>query len=382
MNLISRYLFRQIALPVAAACAALCGIGILSQSLDQLEVIVERGQSAWTMLRLTLLATPQLLAVILPIGVLVGGLISLTRLQREQELTACFAGGLTRWKVIAPAMRLAAMVTLLSLFVNLYVQPAAQREAREIAFAIRTDLAALLVQEGQFVQASGGLTVYVQQIEQNGLIRNLFVHIKDGDEVTTWDATTARFSRIDGQPALLMGSGSMQQFSDQGVLNFLSFEEYAFDLTPFTGTEEVISFRESDLWLAELVRPSADMLKRTGTRGELLTEAHARISSPLYALTAMALALSSVLGGQYRRTGHGGRVAMAAGAFLITRVAGYAVVAAGASNEWLAPLQYLIPIVVTALALRMVFRRSSPIPDKVKRAAAAFPRRKPAGAVS
>ena len=42
MNLISRYLFRQIALPVAAACAALCGIGILSQSLNQLEVIVER----------------------------------------------------------------------------------------------------------------------------------------------------------------------------------------------------------------------------------------------------------------------------------------------------------------------------------------------------
>ncbi|WP_262422147.1 LptF/LptG family permease [Brevundimonas denitrificans] len=93
MNLISRYLFRQIALPVAAACAALCGIGILSQSLNQLEVIVERGQSAWVMLKLTALATPQLMAVVLPIGVLVGGLMALTRLQREQELTACFAGG-------------------------------------------------------------------------------------------------------------------------------------------------------------------------------------------------------------------------------------------------------------------------------------------------
>jgi lipopolysaccharide export system permease protein len=382
MNLISRYLFRQIALPVAAACAALCGVGILSQSLDQLEVIVERGQSAWTMLQLTALATPQLLAVILPIGVLVGGLISLTRLQREQELTACFAGGLTRWRVIAPAMRLAVIVTMLSLFVNLYVQPASQREAREIAFAIRTDLAALLVQEGRFVQASGGLTVYVQEIEQNGLIRNLFVHVQDGDDVTTWDATTARFSRIDGRPALLMGSGSMQQFSSRGVLNFLSFEEYAFDLSPFTGTEEVLSFRESDLWLSELVNPGADMLERTGTREELMAEAHARITSPLYALTAMALALASVLGGEYRRTGHSGRVATAAGVFLVTRVAGYAAVAAGASNIWVAPLQYLIPISVTAFALRMVFRRSSPIPDKVRRAAAIFPRRMTAGATS
>ena len=59
MTLIQRYLFRQIGRPVAAACAALAGIGILSQSLDQLEIIVERGQSVWVMIKLTLLAVPQ-----------------------------------------------------------------------------------------------------------------------------------------------------------------------------------------------------------------------------------------------------------------------------------------------------------------------------------
>ena len=79
MRLIQRYLFRQLALSVTAACAALIGIGILSQSLDQLEIIVERGQSAFTMAKLTLLATPQLISLILPIGLLVGALIALSR---------------------------------------------------------------------------------------------------------------------------------------------------------------------------------------------------------------------------------------------------------------------------------------------------------------
>ena len=41
MTLIQDYLFRQMSRPVLAACAALAGIGILSQSLDQLQVIVE-----------------------------------------------------------------------------------------------------------------------------------------------------------------------------------------------------------------------------------------------------------------------------------------------------------------------------------------------------
>jgi lipopolysaccharide export system permease protein len=61
MTLIQGYLLRQIARPVVGACAALAAIGILSQSLDQLEIIVERGQSVWVMIKLTLLAVPQLL---------------------------------------------------------------------------------------------------------------------------------------------------------------------------------------------------------------------------------------------------------------------------------------------------------------------------------
>ena len=138
MKLIQGYLFRQIAKPVLGACAALAGIGILSQSLDQLEVIVERGQSVWVMIKLTLLAVPQLLAVIIPIGLFVGAMIALTRLQREQEITAVFASGVTRWQAIRPPIRIAAIATLLTLIITTVVQPWAQREARAQAFAIRT----------------------------------------------------------------------------------------------------------------------------------------------------------------------------------------------------------------------------------------------------
>ena len=55
--------------------------------------------------------------------------------------------------------------------------PVEAMQARAEAFAVRTDLAALLVEEGRFVQGPNGLTVYVQQIEQNGLLKNLFVYL-------------------------------------------------------------------------------------------------------------------------------------------------------------------------------------------------------------
>lgn len=360
MTLIQRYLFRQIALPVVGACGSLAGIGILSQSLDQLEVIVERGQSVWVMLKLTLLAVPQLFAVILPIGLFVGTLIALTRLQREQELTAAYASGMTRWRMIEPGARLAAIVAVVMLITNVLIQPWAQREARDQAFEIRTDLAALLVEEGRFVQGPNGLTVYVQEIEQNGLLKNLFIYIEDGDEVTTWDASEARFGRVDGQPVLTMQAGSWQQYSSAGVLQQLSFDGYVFPLGQYVTDTETVRYKPTDLYLDQLFHPSPQLVETAGSRGELLAEAHARLSSPLYALLAMSMALTAILGGAFSRTGYSGRIAKASAAFLLVRVIGYAVVAASAWNGWLNVFQYLLPIVATAVSLQLLFRALRP----------------------
>lgn len=363
MTLIQGYLFRQIARPVVGACAALTGIGILSQSLDQLEVIVERGQSVWVMIKLTLLAVPQLLAVIVPIGLFVGALIALTRLQREQELTAVFASGVTRWSAIRPAIRLAVIAALLTLLITTVLQPWGQRQARAEAFAIRTDLAAVLIEEGRFVQGPDGLTVYVQQIEQNGLLKNLFIYLPDEDgrgEAATWDAAEARFERVDGLPVLTMLNGSTTRYSSRGVLTYGSFDRTVFDLSPYADETQQIRYKPSDLYLPQLFNPSPRDLERVGSAGELRAEAHSRLSAPLYALMAMAMALTAIMGGQFSRTGYSLRIAKAAAAFLVVRVMGYGIVSASAWNGWLNVLQYLLPIAATAIALRLLFRALKP----------------------
>jgi lipopolysaccharide export system permease protein len=360
MKLLQRYLLRQLTLPIVAAAGSLAAIALLSQSLEQLEIIVERGQSLAVMLKLTLLALPQLISVILPIAVLVGALTALTRLQREQELTAAFAGGLTRWQALRPALRIAAIAALIGLVGNAWLQPWAQREARDTAFSIRSDLAALLVEEGRFVQGPDGITVYVQQIEQNGLLRNLFIYLERGDNVTTWDAQEARFSRIDGAPVLTLVGGSMQRYASNGVLTFLSFDRYAFDLSPFVPESQTVRYKPSDLWLNQLLWPSPDLIGSVGSRAELAAEGHARLASPLYSFTAMSLALWAVLGGAFSRTGYGLRIARAAGAFLVVRVAGYGLVAAAVWNPWLNVLQYLLPAAVALLATRGLFLQLKP----------------------
>ena len=131
MSVIERYLFRQLLGPTVAAVAALAGIAILSTSLGRLELIVEYGQSAAVFGRITALALPGLLALILPIAIFVAALIALNRLHTEQEIVVCFASGMSRWRVISPAVRLAAIAALVTLAINMFVQPWAQREVRQ-----------------------------------------------------------------------------------------------------------------------------------------------------------------------------------------------------------------------------------------------------------
>ncbi|HEX2009355.1 MAG TPA: LptF/LptG family permease, partial [Roseateles sp.] len=176
MRLIDRYLLRQLLGPVALATLALTAVALLSQSLAGLDLIVNQRQSALVFLKITLLYMPQLINLILPIAVFVAALVALNRLHTEQEIVVCFAGGMSRWRVISPAIRLACTVAFLALLMNIFIQPLSFRALRQELFEVRTDLAATLVREGEFTEPSPGLTVYAQSVDGQGNQRNLFIH--------------------------------------------------------------------------------------------------------------------------------------------------------------------------------------------------------------
>lgn len=358
MPLIDRYLLRQLLGPTVLATLALTAVALLSQSLSALDVIVSQRQSALIFAKITVLALPQLLNMVLPIAVLVAALVALNRLHTEQEIVVCFAGGMSRWRVIAPALRLASVVAVLALFMNLWIQPAASREMRQTLFNVRTDLASTLIREGEFTQPAPGLTVYAQSVDSTGLIRNLFIHQeKDDGGATTYTADQGRLAKHGDRPVLIMRKGSNQEFSKSGVLNFLSFDEHTFDLAPFMATGELIHYKPSDRYLHELLFPDLQQDWEQRNRLKLLAEGHSRIATPIYNIAFMALALSAIIGGGFSRTGYGRRIAMMGAAAVGVRIIGFIVQAGAESAAWLNLLQYVVPIAATWLALRGVFRQ-------------------------
>ncbi len=305
--------------------------------------------------------------MILPVAVFVAAVIALNRLHIEHEIVVCFAGGMSRWNVISPAMRVAGGAAILSLVLNLWLAPPASQALREEIFRARADLAASLVQPGQFTQPAPGLTVYAQSVTPEGAMRNLFVHQQRDAGSTTFNAQTGQIVKRDGAPILLMRHGSSQEFSAAGVLNFLSFDEYSLDLSSLLKQDQAVHFKTSDRWLHELAFPDLTQAWEQQYRGKLLSEAHSRIASPLYNIAFMAVALAAVIGGRFTRLGYSGRIIAASATAALARVAGFTVQALAIHIAWLNLLQYLIPVGLTAVALGVVFHRIVPTTSVTRR---------------
>jgi len=350
--LIDKYLFRQMRTPALWAVAALFAVGMLSQSLSGLELMVEQRQSAWVFAKVTLLAMPQLLSLILPLALFVAALITLNRLQQEQEIIVAYAGGVSRWRVISPMIRLATYATLFSLIITLWLDPWASRTMRAELNAARADLAATLVREGQFTQPAMGLTVYAQEVGQGGALRNLFIHQEDQKSgAITYTAREGRLTKRGDSPVLIMKNGASQSFTRAGVLNFLAFDDYVFDLAPFMGTGPAATPKAGDRYIRELFFPSPTDKWAVDNRSKLLAEGHARIATPLYNLTFMALALCAVLGGGFSRLGYGKRIAVLSAVAIFVRILGFVVQALCEDAPALNGLQYAVPMGVFAGAI-------------------------------
>ena len=356
MRLIERYLFRQLLWPTLGAVTALSAVALLSQTLATLDVMVDQRQSLLVFLKIVALGMPAMLIIVLPIALFVAALIALNRLHTEQEIVVCFAGGMSRWRVVSPAIRLAVVAALITLVANLWVQPWCAREVRAELFRIRTDLAASLVRPGEFAQPAPTLTVYAQSQDARGVLHNVFIHQQRGDGgAAVFDGASGVIGKQGDKPVLLLRDGSQQQFSRDGVLNYLSFDDYVFDLSPYLDTSEVVTYKISDRYLHELLFPDKRQTWVKHNRKKLVAEAHARLSAPLYNITFVLLALHAVIGGAFSRVGYSRRILAASGAALVIRILGFGAEAACDGATWLNLLQYAVPLAPAWWAARRLF---------------------------
>lgn len=306
----------------AAVTLALTGVVWLSQSLRFIDLIVNKGLSAVSFMKLTLLLLPTFLGLVLPVALFCAVLHSYNRLAIDRELVALRAAGLGPRELIRPALLVTAAIAALLFAVMLYLMPAGYRAFKDQQFVIREDFTHILLQEGTFNSFGSGLTVYVREIGRSGEVVGILVHDeRDRSHPVTMMAESGTLVRSAEGPRLLLINGNRQAFDRANrSLGLLYFDRYTFDLS-LVGSAVETRWREPrERFLDELFGPP-QREEDTTYGSELRAEGHHRIVTPLSPFGLVMIGLAALLAGEFSRRGQHWRLlaaVVAGGTFVAT----------------------------------------------------------------
>ncbi len=133
MGIISRTVFREVA--VAAFLGAFLFTFVLflyKVGAKLFEILVRSSAPPKTVAYLFSLALPPTLTFAIPLGVLVGILIGLSRMSSDGEITAMRAAGVPSRRVVAPILTFGFLATLIAAACSLFVTPWSVRETYRV----------------------------------------------------------------------------------------------------------------------------------------------------------------------------------------------------------------------------------------------------------
>jgi lipopolysaccharide export system permease protein len=350
MNTLSTYVFRQALGPLLAILGALAAIAVLTQGLNQLDIIISNRAAGFAFAYVTLLALPQLVSLIMPIAVFIAVIYALNRMQTESEVAVMFGAGVSRGRIARPIFQLAVLAAVAHLIINVLVQPWTLEQRREVYYALRNDLASSLIQEGSFTYPSDKLTLYARARGGGGELLDLLINDARPRFPVTYTARAGAIVTINGQPSIVMRDGQAQRQTADGAVNVLDFDRYTVPLSAKFQEPENFFLKASDRDLHDLFFPDLTAHYDQRNVTQFLAEANQRLSSPLLDIALAMIAIAGVLLGEHKRRGYGRRIIYAAIFASIVRLAAIAVSAAAVNNQELNVLQYVLPLGVIVFA--------------------------------
>jgi len=352
---LSLYVLGQLLAPVAVLTVLMTSVIWLVSILPYLDLVINRGQSAFTFLYLILLVLPTPLVIIMPIAFFFAVLFTLHRLQSDSELVVMASAGYSLRQLAMPVLGCAAIVMAITYACLLYLSPAGQRALRDKVLDIRADMAGALLSEGDFNTSQQGLTIFIRQISYKGEIRGVLVHNnRDRAHPITYIAEKGILAQTPAGARLIMLNGTIETSGQGGKqLQLLHFERYTVNLDQFSEPARYTLRKMNERYLNELLWPGEQGIDPR-IRNQFFAAAHDRISQPLFCIAFALIALAAVMRGRRQRGSIALRLTVASLAAAGLRIASYGVMGLAQRNPPLVAIFYLLPLLGAAGAIALL----------------------------
>jgi LPS export ABC transporter permease LptF/LPS export ABC transporter permease LptG len=304
MRILTRYILKEIfshsllGLLIATFAVFVPRLGRL------LELVVQHNLPLRQVAILFVLPVPGILVLTIPMAVLVGTLIGLSRMAADGEVIAARASGMGLGSFVRPVMMLALAGWGVTLWMSLFLSPQALRQMNRMETGIKASQAPYEIQPRVFIEQFPNLLLYLEDVTgSRSQWRGVFTaDTKERDQVkVTLAESGVLVNEADRQRFVLhLEHGTTHEYDPQNPEQYsiASFTDTEIPIPVDQGTTEE---RRSPPYLS--IGQLVESTHHPGERQAALVELHYRFALPVaaivLALVAIPLGVSTRKGGKY-----------------------------------------------------------------------------------
>ncbi len=239
MRILTRYIWSEVLSHALLGGALFTFILIMKNMGQLLEMAVRNSSSLGGVIKIFLFTLPNFFIVTIPMAVLVGVLLGLSRLAADSEITAMRAAGIGVWNFVRVLSAIAILAWIVSLGNSLYLAPKATAAFLNLEDSLKNQQASFEVQPRVFYENFKNYVLYVQDVRASaGAAQWRRVFLADLSNPADPKVTTADQATVvnQGDQTLVM---RLRNGAEHELVNTAGDAEY-----------QVSTFAESELPLA------------------------------------------------------------------------------------------------------------------------------------
>lgn len=307
MKKLNKYIAKQIFIGFLIVTFSLLSIVWLTQSLNFVEMVTNKGLPIFMFVEMTSLLMPRIFVILAPISLFVSVLFVYNRMISDRELMVMKAAGISPWSSAKAAFGIGILLSIFGLYVNNVVIPQAEQKFAQLEWQVKNDMSHMMFKEGEFTTVQNYMTVFVAKHDGSGSVSGVLVNDeRDQKKKVTISAEKGKIVYTAEGPRLILVNGVRNELTKDEKQQFssLAFDRYSVDFgISGKSKEKQIGARELTLW--ELLSAYKNPSLTEAQRNRFLVEGFRRILAPLYNIVFALIACTGLLVGSFNRRGQG-----------------------------------------------------------------------------
>ena len=318
-----RYLMAQLMAHFGFFALVLAGIYWINRAVILFDQLMSDGQTALVFVEFSLLTLPNVIKLVLPIAGFVAAVYVANKLISDSELVVMQSTGFSPFRMARPVFYFGLAVTLMMAVLVHFLVPMSRFAMVTERANLAQNISARFLTDGQFTHPGRQVTLYINEVDATGQLRDLFLQDdRSADESTTYTARRALFVRGDNGPKLIMFDGMAQALNRTTQrMSVTRFADFTYDLGALLVGKVGHNRALAEMTTPELLWPNADLLAETRSTAEAVTyEINNRVAEPFLAVSVALIGFSAMLLGGFSRMGLWWQIGLSVMLLLVVQV--------------------------------------------------------------